>query len=1054
VHVVLVSNCEQAALGRTRTLLDRYGTRIGDRAWATLITQQALDELHSALRRVASRHTSVACYRSDSTVGLRLIWVVGNRSAYDLHGRFAVATAQRKTVLALPYRHAALIARLAGYAHDLGKASVHFQNKLKESCAAGKANGSPGRDPIRHEWLSAWLFRHVLREGSALEPQSLRLAWEAMRAAAGDRLAGPASQSAPPLELVMHSALDAVGWAVCTHHGAIGGALDQPAGIDGACHIHIEGRNPQPNLTLAHAPGGGTDAARWVELLQAMDKLVRRLRPVDQSAQYWEGVMLMARAALILSDHAVSAGTFPGSPEEGIVYANTKPESALEPQPRTLQRAKRASARRPVRRLDQPLSWHLLRVGERAAENLRMLAGDQLPALERELTQSILAARAEPGSPFAWQDRAAEYVSELRGGKLVFDVASTGAGKTLANLKIALAMRPEAARLAVAFNLRSLTHQTFEAFGKHVRRYDAKAFARDFVCLLGERGAVERDFSKEDEDDIKTREELELDGARDLVLPEWLKQIAGRSGESDAEAKERLAKLIASPVLVCTMDWIVASGEPGEQDRHAKALIRVAHSDLILDEVDSYDTKAAVAVMRVVQTAATFGRNVIVSSATLNPPLARGIALAYSRGRAAYEAMFGAEPWHLVLAGDRFDPQSTPSPSVQEADTLYRDTMRSMAQGLCGQAPLRRAEVVPVQSAETFCSTIAKQALALHEHNATSPPGLPCRLSIGLVRVAQVETCMNVSDALRECGQFTVTAYHARDVQERRAYKEKWLDRILDRNGPSWVDALLEVMPKLKDATGDVRLVVVATPVEEVGRDHDFDWAIIEPSSMHSIVQTAGRVNRHRREGLAQGRVNVSILSENLRSARGEKFAFVRPGLETESPGTTETTHRSHDMRELLRSAIGSEFDGVVDAGLVFDANGRKATMSQCDEQAVKLQMEIAMPVIERSAQLESHFMLAKFTEMFPLRERGARVVYELDLSRDEFYKAPRPAGDTAARCGEVCYSAPPATGVWLSPDLLTDPFRSGRLLVALDSRYTPNGIERLDVLWNGVRAR
>ncbi len=1053
MHVVLVSNCEQAAIGRTRTLLDRYGTRIGDRAWATLITQQALDELHSALRRVASRHTSVACYRSDSTVGLRLIWVVGNRSAYDAQGRFAVATAQRKTVLALPYRHAALIARLAGYAHDLGKASRHFQDKLAKSCTVGKVDPSLGHDPIRHEWLSAWLFRHMLREGSALEPQSLRLAWEAMRAAAGDRLAGPASQSAPPLELVMHSALDAVGWAVCTHHGAMGGALDQPAGIDGTRHLHSDGHGIQQNLTFADAPGGGTDATRWVELLQEMDKLARRLRPVDRSAQYWEGVMLMARAALILSDHAISAGTFPGSPEEGIVYANTKPEFAPEPRRRTLQRAKRAPGRRPVRRLDQPLSWHLLRVGERAGENLRMLAGDQLPVLERELTQSILAARAEPGSRFAWQDRAAEFVSGLRGGKLVFDVASTGAGKTLANLKIALAMRPEAARLAVAFNLRSLTHQTFEAFGRHVRRIDAKAFSRDFVCLLGERGSVEVDFSKEDEDDIKTREELEIDGAHDLLVPEWLEHIAGRAGESDAAAKERLAKLIASPVLVCTMDWIVASGEPGQQDRHAKALIRVSHSDLILDEVDSYDTKAAVAVMRVVQTAATFGRNVIVSSATLNPPLARGIALAYSRGRAAYEAMFGAEPWHLVIVGDRFEPQSTPSPSVQEADTLYRDTMRSMAQGLCGQAPLRRAEVANVQR-ETFCSTIAEQALALHEHNASSPPGLSCRLSIGLVRVAQVETCMNVSDSLRECGHFTVTAYHARDVQERRTYKEKWLDRILDRNSPSWVDALLEIMPQIKDARGDVRLVVVATPVEEVGRDHDFDWAIIEPSSMHSIVQTAGRVNRHRREGLTHGRVNVSILSENLRSTRGEKFAFVRPGLETEIPGKTETTHRSHDMRELLRSASGSEFDGAVDAGLVFDANGRKATMSQCDEQAVELQMKIVMPVIKRSAQFESHFMLKEFAELFPLREKGARVVYELDLSRDEFYKAPRPAGDTAARCGKVCYSSPPATGVWLSPDLLTDPFRSGRLLVSLDSRYTPNGIERLEVLWNGVRAR
>jgi len=45
MHVVLVSNCEQAALSRTRSLLDRYASRIAERTWATLITQEALDEL-------------------------------------------------------------------------------------------------------------------------------------------------------------------------------------------------------------------------------------------------------------------------------------------------------------------------------------------------------------------------------------------------------------------------------------------------------------------------------------------------------------------------------------------------------------------------------------------------------------------------------------------------------------------------------------------------------------------------------------------------------------------------------------------------------------------------------------------------------------------------------------------------------------------------------------------------------------------------------------------------------------------------------------------------
>lgn len=30
------------------------------------------------------------------------------------------------------------------------------------------------------------------------------------------------------------------------------------------------------------------------------------------------------------------------------------------------------------------------------------------------------------------------------------------------------------------------------------------------------------------------------------------------------------------------------------------------------------------------------------------------------------------------------------------------------------------------------------------------------------------------------------------------------------------------------------------------GRDHDYDWAIVEPSSMRSIIQLAGRIRRHR----------------------------------------------------------------------------------------------------------------------------------------------------------------------------------------------------------------
>ncbi|MDF5828197.1 hypothetical protein P4233_11125 [Pseudomonas aeruginosa] len=74
----------------------------------------------------------------------------------------------------------------------------------------------------------------------------------------------------------------------------------------------------------------------------------------------------------------------------------------------------------------------------------------------------------------------------------------------------------------------------------------------------------------------------------------------------------------------------------------------------------------------------------------------------------------------------------------------------------------------------------------------------------------------------------------------------------------------------------------------EVGRDHDYDWAIVEPSSMRSIIQLAGRIRRHR-SGFS-GEANLYLLSRNIRSLEGQNPAFQRPGFETPTSLLTATT--------------------------------------------------------------------------------------------------------------------------------------------------------------------
>lgn len=1148
MHVVFVSNCELKALPRTRALLDRYATRIGERAWATLITEQALDEVRGALRRGASRQTSVACYRSDAVLGLRPVWVVGSRKSYDPHGRFAVATQTRKKEFPLFLRHAALVARLSGYVHDWGKASQHFQGKLQGSCCAQPAP-APTKDLIRHEWLSAWLMRQTLSSKSSkgsskgIDEQALQSAWDNLRGIRNPdalKLDIPASPS-------MRSGTDAVLWAVITHHGGMGGGLN--GANNGSEHVSRAGSDPitfaastslaQADAFAPTAPSAKLDVQRWQHLLSDTRKTLERVQAIDRAHPYWEGVMLAARAALILADHKVSSGKFEGAREDGILYANTKAiqgaeaagiaaapaaqssapdRCAIPAKPKNPWSKSKSAARPPVgatkrasfqsvRYLDQPLSWHLQQVGDKAADCVRMLAGEDLPAIDAALVQAVLGLRAAANSRYAWQDRSADFAAPLLGGKLVFNVASTGAGKTLGNLKLAFAMRPAQARLAVAFNLRSLTTQTYTAFGKHIGAVgQAAAFERDFACLMGERGAragltdqkahgdaggapstaqggavsesngrstTHLDYSAEDGDDQTDDPVLDLYGAESLVLPNWIQQIApGRTNgqASGTTENDKLLKLIASPALISTMDWIVAAGEPGEQARHAKALIRVANSDLILDEVDSYDVLAAVAVMRVVQTAATFGRNVIVSSATLNPELAHGLALAYAAGRRAYAAMTGEIEWHLVLVNDGagFNPVSLRSPSGDEANTFYRSTMQGIAQALQAQDPTKRYEIAPVSSAEAIAPAVIEQAARLHERFAVSAPGLPCRLSIGLVRVANVGRCMELSEALRADGRFVVTAYHAREIALRRAWREQWLDRVLDRNSDAWIDALKECCPWIVDKKSgeDVRLVVVATPVEEVGRDHDFDWAVIEPSSMHSIIQTAGRVNRHRRTAVTDP--NIVLLSRNWRSfAPKNGMAFTQPGLETKDEHA-QSTHPSHDLHDLMQPAASAQShvqnsaqSNALNAALVFDEGGCKTRFAQYDEAATRCALDLALPIIERTPGLETGFMRKEYARRFALRDGVEPFHYEIDANEDKFWLA----GYPKARRTATWHPTPPRTWLCLDADdpvtqaAIQNVSKQGKLatnvLTVSINRYKPStpSYGKLDLRWNGVVA-
>jgi CRISPR-associated endonuclease/helicase Cas3 len=322
-----------------------------------------------------------------------------------------------------------------------------------------------------------------------------------------------------------------------------------------------------------------------------------------------------------------------------------------------------------------------------------------------------------------------------------------------------------------------------------------------------------------------------------------------------------------------------------------------------------------------------------------------------------------------------------------------------------------------LRNEEDFFNAITTSAVTLHERHHWLIDGV--EVSIGLVRVANITTCLKVADRLISEPMFHIVTYHSLELLARRAYKEYHLDRLLNRKSKN-----LELEKHLSKYLTDKNItdkkaifIVVATPVEEVGRDHDFDWAIIEPSSMHSIVQTAGRVNRHRREEIKKA--NIVVLNRCYRDVSGRSRGgrvFFWPGNEIVLDSGS-TSHGSHEMRVLLGKSPGEE--AALDVRLMFGDN--KCLFATYDERALEEQLK---PIKSHLQSGQIAWFSQWFGEAYPLRRNNKQELYSLmskgEINEIYLYKTELKNGRLISgwthKGEKKDKNAPP--NAWLSPSL------------------------------------
>jgi CRISPR-associated endonuclease/helicase Cas3 len=403
----------------------------------------------------------------------------------------------------------------------------------------------------------------------------------------------------------------------------------------------------------------------------------------------------------------------------------------------------------------------------------------------------------------------------------------------------------------------------------------------------------------------------------DRSIPSFLERALEASGSRGAKAR----LLITPPVMVGTIDHLMAVAAPTSASFLFQT-VRVMTSDLILDEIDQYDGEDIAAIGRLVYQTGAAGRRVIIMSATLTPHVADSLYTAYQAGWADYAATQQISSHvNLLCTGDIPGSCFTNGDDSSFLD-IFDDCRGYTAEGLRHIAPLRRGRILPpVDSWEDLMKQVDDGISEMHDLNHVEIEGF--KVSVGLIKFTRISHT-GAAAAQLVAGPSgnrlrLKICLHSNFPRLHREWIELQLKRALTRKGNephaglrAFCDGYGVFERANEMGCRQIEIVVVASPVIETGNDLDFDYAILDPISMRSIIQSAGRVCRHRPS--TGTHTNVLIFGRSPIAMQGGKMAM--PGVETRPhPDTLETAYIFHDFdRRLISALAGDEDFAVIDA--------------------------------------------------------------------------------------------------------------------------------------------
>jgi len=915
--VTFISQCEKKALNRTRRVLDSFANRIGDNAWQTVITNEGLNAVRKLLKKTASKNTAVSCHWIRTRRRSELVWVVGNKSKFNEQG-IVPTNITRRTILDLQENqwHTAeditLLAGIAALFHDFGKANKLFQSKIDpdQNCKSF--------EPYRHEWVSLKLFTVFIRglddeqwlqKLSEVQPSEDKIIKDIIQQEDRD------NESQICLLSNLPPVAKTVGWLILTHHRLpqkIKSAAEGFRAKDIEYYLDkkltASWNSPQIeqgdwskkelNDVWLFPKGTPFKSKTWCADARGLACRALHRKSFYQLNTKWlydKYTLHLARLSLMLSDHHYSS-----------LKAN---EEDWDPSYKAF-----ANSDRKTKQLKQKLDEHLIGVYKKSLQLVRLLPGlkYELPSI----TKLKLLTKPTQLVQFKWQNKAfdiAKGISELseKEGFFGINIASTGKGKTFANARImyALSNTKDGCRFSVALGLRTLTLQTGDALKQRL-----KLAEEDIAILIGSQAVKQlhdqsneepqnKDFtgSESMDDLIDETQHVHYDGAlSDGPIKSWL------------EKDPKLNKLVNAPILVSTIDHLMPATEAARGGRQIAPMLRLMSADLVLDEPDDFDITDLPALTRLVNWAGLLGARVLLSSATLPPAIVTALFDAYKEGREHFKKARGEtnEAVNICCAWfDEYDSTADNYQTLNDFEQAHHHFVKKRVAKLANETPIHKAEIATIRDCKcdpesvisAMAETVLENIYLLHQRHFIQSDMFNRKISVGLVRMANINPLVALAQRLmstptKDDYQFHFCIYHSQHPLIVRSAIEQQLDQVLTRHDELaiWTQPVIVAGLNKSDATHHV-FIVVASAVAEVGRDHDYDWAIAEPSSMRSIIQLAGRIQRHRCRPAESA--NLVLLNTNYRSlVNPTKLSFCQPGFESKDFNLI-----SHQLIDILR---------------------------------------------------------------------------------------------------------------------------------------------------------